>query len=57
MSDMELAELPPETIEQIRRYRYDRIVEKHEGPERWEDKLAYGEPKFLSPSQAKTAWP
>lgn len=33
---MRFAELSPEVVEQIRRYRYDRIVEKHEGPERWE---------------------
>src|SRR5260370_358881 len=32
---MKLADLQPETVERIRRLRYDRIIEKHEGPERW----------------------
>lgn len=32
---MKLADLPPETRERIRRLRYDRIIEKHEGPEKW----------------------
>jgi hypothetical protein len=45
---MRFAELAPETIEQIRRYRYDRIIEKHEGPERWEAVLEHGEPEFIS---------
>jgi hypothetical protein len=32
---MKLADLPAETRERIRRLRYDRIIEKHEGPEKW----------------------
>jgi hypothetical protein len=44
---MRLAELAPEVVDEIRRYRYDRIIEKHEGPERWESELEYGEPDFL----------
>lgn len=45
---MRLAELPPAVLEQIRRCRYDRIIEKHEGPERWESVLEYYEPEFLT---------
>ena len=33
---MKLADLSPETREKIKTMRYDRIYEKHEGPERWE---------------------
>src|SRR5438874_765549 len=44
---MKLAELPPQTIEQIKRYRYDRIIGKHEGPEEWESVLRYYDPEFL----------
>jgi hypothetical protein len=32
---MKLANLPAETRERIRQLRYDRIIEKHEGPEKW----------------------
>ena len=44
---MKLAELAPAVLEKIRRYRYDRILEKHEGPERWESVLEYYDPEFL----------
>lgn len=33
---MKLADYPPEVLERLREMRYDRIIEKHEGPERWE---------------------
>ena len=36
---LRLWDLPPELIEKLKTYRYDRIIEKHEGPERWEWKL------------------
>lgn len=45
---MRLTDLPRDVLEQIRRYRYDRIIEKHEGPERWEAVLEFGEPEFLT---------
>ncbi len=45
---MQLTDLPPEVLEQIRRYRYDRIVQKHEGPERWEAVLEFYEPELLT---------
>lgn len=40
---MRLADLAPEVLAEIRRYRYDRILEKHEGPERWDWALKYAE--------------
>ena len=33
---LRLADLPQETIARLRTYRYDRIIEKHEGPDSWE---------------------
>jgi hypothetical protein len=36
---LRLGDLPPELIEKLKTYRYDRIVEKHEGPEDWGWKL------------------
>lgn len=39
--------LTPELIEKIKPYRYDRIIEKHEGPERWEDVFTYQDPIVL----------
>ena len=45
---MRLSDLPAVTVEKIRSRRYDRIVEKHEGPERWTDVLDYYEPELLT---------
>lgn len=44
---MRLSDLAQPTIEALRRYRYDRILEKHEGPESWASVLEYSEPDFL----------
>ena len=44
---MKFADLSPEALEKIRAVRYDRILEKHEGPERWESTLKYYELEFL----------
>ena len=44
---MKLANLPPEILNQIKSRRWDRIIEKHEGPETWESVLRYAEPEFL----------
>ncbi len=38
---MNLASLPPQTIEKIKTYRFDRIIEKHEGPESWDSFLQF----------------
>ena len=32
---LRLADLPAETIAKLKTYRYDRIIEKHEGPDKW----------------------
>ena len=44
---MKLADLRPETLGRIRRLRYDRIIEKHEGPECWSSVLEYYGTDFL----------
>src|SRR5687767_12673056 len=44
---MALADLRPETLETLRSWRYDRIIEKHEGPESWKSYLSYDEPTEL----------
>ena len=44
---MKLSDLSPSVIEKIKSYRYDRILEKHEGPERWASVLKYYEPEFM----------
>ena len=44
---MKLSELPPEVIERIKLYRYDRFLEKHEGPDNWAAVLRYYDPEFL----------
>lgn len=44
---MRLADLSRETIEKIKAVRWDRIIEKHEGPEDWESVLRWGDPEFL----------
>ncbi|MBI4639650.1 MAG: hypothetical protein HY731_03090 [Candidatus Tectomicrobia bacterium] len=44
---MKLSDLSPTVIERIKSYRYDCIIEKHEGPERWASVLEYYEPEFM----------
>lgn len=44
---MKLADLSTETLDKIKSVRWDRIIEKHEGPENWESVLRYYEPEFL----------
>ena len=44
---MKLADLRAETIEKIKTYRFDRMVEKHEGPEDWEAFFRYYNLEFL----------
>jgi hypothetical protein len=45
---MQLSELSLETLEKIKLVRWDRIIEKHEGPEDWESVLKYSEPEFMT---------
>jgi hypothetical protein len=45
---MRVADLSPEVVQQIRSCRYDRIIEKHEGPERWDAIFRYSyDPEFI----------
>jgi len=44
---MRFADLTRNAIEKIESYRYDRIVEKHEGPERWSSIVEYYDPEFM----------
>jgi hypothetical protein len=44
---MQISALSPGSREKIKHYRYDRIIEKHEGPENWSDVLAYLDPEFF----------
>ena len=45
---MKIANLTAEALEQIKTYRFDRIVEKHEGPENWEAFFRYYDLEFIS---------
>ena len=44
---MKLAELTAQTLEKIQTVRWDRIIEKHEGPETWASVLRYSSPEFM----------
>jgi len=43
-----LADLSPATRERLDAWRWDRIIEKHEGPWSWGDTLAYTNAEFMS---------
>jgi hypothetical protein len=45
---MNFASLPPTVLEQLKTWRWDRIIEKHEGPENWGDTLRYTDVEFIS---------
>jgi hypothetical protein len=44
---MKVAHLSPETLNLIKALRWDRIIEKHEGPQTWESVFRYADPEFL----------
>jgi hypothetical protein len=44
---MKLAELSESALAQLKSVRWDRIIEKHEGPFDWASVLRYSEPEFL----------
>jgi hypothetical protein len=54
---MKLAELSPQTIDRIKAYRWDRIIEKHEGPENWSSVLKYHDPDFIIINQYNVLLP
>ena len=45
---MRVKDLSAAQRERICRYRYDQILEKHEGPWRWADVFRYEDPEFLA---------
>src|SRR5215210_6854512 len=54
---MKLAELSLQTIGRIETYRWDRIIEKHEGPETWSSVLKYYDPEFIEIDQYNVLLP
>lgn len=44
---MKLAHLSESTMARLKAVRWDRIIEKHEGPEDWESVLRYSNPDFI----------
>ena len=44
---MKLADLSPATLNKIKALRWDRIIEKHEGPDHWNSTIQYHEPDFF----------
>ena len=44
---MKLAELSQQALAKIKSVRWDRIIEKHEGPEDWAGVLRYSQPEFI----------
>lgn len=45
---MELSALSPETLDRLKSWRWDRIIEKHEGPLSWEDTFRYADVEFIT---------
>ena len=44
---IQIETLTKKSIEKIKSFRYDRIIEKHEGPEQWDSILKYYDPEFM----------
>ncbi len=44
---MTVSSLSEEVLNKIRAHQWDRIIEKHEGPEEWASVLRYDDPEFL----------
>ena len=44
---MKIRDLAPQVIEKIKSYRWDRFIEKHEGPFTWDSVLKYYDPEFM----------
>ena len=44
---MQLSDLDPDCLASIKAVRWDRIIEKHEGPEDWEAVLQWYDPEFM----------
>ena len=44
---MKIAQLSEETLAKIKTVRWDRIIEKHEGPDSWDSIFSYCQPEFM----------
>lgn len=44
---MKTTDLTPESLARIKARYFDRLIEKHEGPFRWEDVFQYDTPEFM----------
>ena len=44
---LQFKNLPKETLDKIRKRRFDRFIRKHEGPESWESWVEYVDLEFL----------
>ena|SRR5687767_14783670 len=44
---MKVSNLPDQVVRSIRKLRYDRILEKHEGPENWDSVFRYHSPEVM----------
>lgn len=44
---IQIETLTKNTLEKIKSYRFDRIIEKHEGPEQWDSVIKYYDPEFM----------
>jgi hypothetical protein len=45
---MQLSDLNPDCLAFIKTVRWDRIIEKHEGPENWASVLEWYDPEFMT---------
>jgi hypothetical protein len=44
---MAIKDVPEGTLDRLRQWRWDGIIEKHEGPESWDSILKWYDPEFL----------
>ena len=44
---MNRSSLSTTVLDQLKSWRWDRIIEKHEGPETWDSTLRYYDPEFI----------
>jgi hypothetical protein len=49
---MQFVDLDPATLDIIKSWRFDRIIEKHEGPQSWESFLSWLNPELLAVGDA-----
>lgn len=54
---IQFKDLSKATIEKIKSYRYDRIIEKHEGPAHWRSVIEYYQPEFIEIDKKPVLFP